>query len=215
MDFLFTGLTNEQKVFYLSKIKITTKTFLRNEVIFSENETCNHIAFINTGSVTAKRYFSDGHESIIRVLSNNDTIGEALIFSNDNTYKASFISDTKSLVSFIKYDDIILLIKDNSTIALNLLNKISNSLVSVNNQLKILSKRNVRSKLCEFLHLEAIKNNSKIFTISSNKTELALLLNVERPTLSKEIKSLIDEQIISNVGYAYTIIDYKKLEKYL
>lgn len=215
MDFLFKGLSAAKTAELLSGVKLHRRQLLRGETLFLEGDYCNYLSFINSGCIVAKNIFADGHESIVRVLSNNDTIGEALLFSNDNRYKATFISDTKTVITLISYDDLVSLVDKSSTVCLNLLNKISNNVVSLNNHVRVLSKKTIKSKLCEYLYFEYLKCGCKTFSLALNKTELALQLNVERPSLSSEIKALVEEGVIANVANSYTIVDLSKLEKYL
>jgi Mn-dependent DtxR family transcriptional regulator len=46
-----------------------------------------------------------------------------------------------------------------------------------------------------------------------SKTNLAALLNVERPSLSFEVKKLIREGVIKNKNKDYTILDLNKILK--
>lgn len=215
MDFLFKNITDEQKKEYLREINIIHKTFERGQTIVSEDDLCDSIYFINSGLVVAKNIFFDGHESVIKLLTNYDTFGEALIFSNKNEYKATFICEKRTSVSIITYNEILTLLKLNHNFSLNLLNKISNNLVLLNDHIKILNKKTVKSKICTFLYLNYIEKKETTFTILYNKTSLALFLNIERPTLSKEINSLMKDNIISNKGNVYTIINIHEIEKYI
>ncbi len=213
MEFLFKNIAVETKKKYLNQINVTHKTYDRGQTIVNEGNICNSIYFINSGLVVAKNIYQDGHESIIKILSNNDSFGEALIFSNNREYKANFICEKKTSISIINYDDIFHLISLDTKISLNLLNKISNNLVRLNDHIKVLNKKTVKSKICTFLYLRYLENKQSTFTILYNKTELALFLNTERPTLSKEISLLVKDNIISNMGNTYTIINFKEIEK--
>ncbi len=211
MDFLFKDVLNKDEL--LSNIKITTKNFLKGEVIFNEGTSCNNLTYIKYGTVVAKNTYYDGHENIIRVLTEKNTIGESLMFSTTPIYKADFVADSRVTVEIIDYNDILKLINKSNKINLNLYRKISDQLISINDHLKILNQKTVNAKICLFLYLEYQKNKQITFTIPFNKSELALYLNVERPTLSKEISKLISNNIISNCGHSYGIVDLKFLEK--
>lgn len=213
--FLFHSLSSSDIELYKSKISLVTKQFNRGDIIFNEGDICNYLAIINYGKIIAKNTYSDGHETVIRILTTNDSIGEALIFSSNNEYKATFVCDLRSQVSLISYDDLKKIIQLDERINMNLLNRISDNLIELNQHVKILGKKTVRSKIATFLYQTSLAKGATTFSINLNKTELAAYLNVERPTLSKEINYLITQHIIANQAYSYTLINISELEKYL
>lgn len=204
---LFTGLdkTNILK-------DSTTVEYKKDDIILRENDICSSVAIINSGSVSAIQYFSDGRYNIIRILNENDVIGLNLIFSSNPIYKANFICNTKTNITYIKKEILLNLMQSNPILLNNILTLISNSAVVLNDQIKLLSFKTIRSKLCYFLYNE-YKKNGPTFKIKYTKTELAALLNVERPSLSYELSKLIKENIISNTNKEYTILDINKINQ--
>ena len=65
------------------------------------------------------------------------------------------------------------------------------------------------------LYTEYKRTNATSFLIQYTKTELAALLNVERPSLSFELSKLQSEGIIANQNKLYTIIKLNELIKYI
>lgn len=209
---LFKNISLEEKNELLKLINPIKKEYLRNEIIFTEGNLCNSIAVINRGSVTAKQSFRDGHDNIIRILNKNEYIGLNLIFSSSPFYKGSFYSDSLTTLTLISRDDLLKLMKLNDNIMMNVLASISDSAVKLNDHIKLLSHKTIRSKLCYYLYSEYLKNNQTTFLISYTKTELSAFLNVERPSLSYEIGKLINDGIIANQNKLYTIIDIEGLK---
>ncbi|MGM9969971.1 MAG: Crp/Fnr family transcriptional regulator [Anaeroplasma sp.] len=211
--FLFNNIDDCEKEKLLKRIHPIKKEYLRNEIIFYEGDLCNSIAIVNRGSVTAKQAFADGHDNIIRIINQNEWIGLNLIFSSNPFYKATFYSDSLTTITLISKDDLFKLMSFNMIILHNVLTAISDSAIKLNEHIKMLSHKSIRSRLCYYLYSEFKKNNQTSFVISYTKTELAAFLNVERPSLSNEMSKLINEGIIANQNKLYTIINLDKLKK--
>lgn len=212
IPYLFNNISDDEKKRLEKLVTISQSNYLRDETIVFENDLCNSIKLVKIGTVVAKNTYYDGHENIIKVINANDTFGEALIFSSNPYYKATFIATNRVTIESISIDDINKLIKANPTVNINLFKRISDSLIVLNNHIKILNKKTIRGRLLLFLYYEYKKRNATTFTIGFNKTELADFLNVERPSLSRELSILIKEGIIANKNHTYTIINLKKIE---
>ena len=68
-----------------------------------------------------------------------------------------------------------------------------------------------KSGICYYLYNEYIKQGKRTFKLNISKTDLAAMLNIERPSLSFEIKKLINEGIIENKNRDYTILSLEGL----
>lgn len=208
---LFSNITDQEKKELLKKIHPTHKEYLRGEKIFNEHDLCNHIAIINRGAVKASQSFQDGHDKIIRILSANEMIGPALIFSSNPFYKASFYAESLTTITLISKADLYILMKESPIILQNVLALISDYSIQLHEHINLLSYKTIRQRLCAFLYLESMKKEACTFLISFTKTELAAFLNVERPSLSFELSKLIHEGIIANQNKLYTVVDMKRL----
>lgn len=212
---LFNNISENEKNKLLKSITLIKKEYFRGEKIFSEGDLCSSIAIVNRGVIKASQSFTDGHDNIIRVITQNEIIGLSLIFSSNPFYKASFYCDTLTTLTLISKDDLLKLMHKNHTFCMNLLAEMSNYAIKLNEHIKLLSHKTIKARLCYYLYSEYLKNEQTTFIISHTKTELAALLNVERPSLSYELSKLINDGIIANQNKLYTIIDIKKLENEL
>lgn len=77
--------------------------------------------------------------------------------------------------------------------------QISNDVIKIQNKIKVLSQKTVREKVLFYIKNEIKRTNSMTIYINS-KEELAKIINIPRPTLSRELI------LLKNDGY----IDYDK-----
>lgn len=191
--------------------KITTKEFLRGEILFNINDLITSIAFIKRGSIIVL----DSNDKVIASYSQNDIINPSLIFSSNCYYEYKYIIQTISTISFITKTNLISLMKEIPQISLNILNIISDYNIELQNHLRILSYKTIKEKICAYLLLESKQKKASSFLINYTKTELASYLNVEKHLLSLELQKLIIDGIIANQNKLYTIINKTELAKQL
>ena len=200
---------------YKKNAKIETKTYEANHILFQEGDECLGLYYIKSGQGIIKNIYFDGNESIIRHINPGDVIGDILLFSNHAHFPATIIAKTKLTLEFIKKDDLLEIIKNDSRIAFLLLNKISSQAFDLNNRVKLLSKRSIRSKICYYLLNIYKEKNSLTFTLEYNKEQWADILNIERPSLSRELIKLKKEGIIDYYSKTIKIIDIERLKEFV
>ncbi|MCR5787421.1 MAG: Crp/Fnr family transcriptional regulator [Acholeplasmatales bacterium] len=210
MTYLFNNISDFNKRKLAQYVKGVTRTYKKDECIFREGDKCNSIAFIKKGGVVAKNLLSDGHEMIIRHISKSNSFGEGLIFSNDPTYKATFLATNDTEITFISKDSLVTLMRLNSEVGINLFKKLSDLSYEQTSHIKLLSLKKVSNKVACYFYLIS-KEKGKTFSLTLNKTEIAQYLNIERPTFSKELNYLIKNNIISYSKKKYTVNDEKAL----
>jgi CRP-like cAMP-binding protein len=77
-------------------------------------------------------------------------------------------------------------------------------------RLKFLSTKTIKGKLAQYI-LE--KSNNMDFMLDMNQTDLAEYFGVARPSLSRSLSEMINEEIISLKGKKGKILNFAKLKK--
>ena len=77
--------------------------------------------------------------------------------------------------------------------------------ISLNSKIDILSQRSIKDKILTYLKKEALKKNSKTFTIPYSFQELADYLCIDRSAMMRELKNLQKEKKIKKEGRTFTI----------
>jgi len=211
MNYLFEQLTEAEYKKISKNIVLDTKTYKKGDTVHKEGELCTAIGYVRKGTLTCKNIY-DNNEPIIKVITSTKTFGEALIFMDDSRYKGTFTAVKDSTVDYLSKEILLTLIKKEPKISLALLKQISEEYVETNDHKKILFSKTVRRKFLRFLLIQSTNINKLTFPINFSKTELAIYLNVERPTLSKEIHLLQNEGIIRNDRKVYEILDLKYIQ---
>lgn len=173
--------------------------FKKNEIIFNEEDECNKLGIILKGQVSISTYTLLEKTYDIKTLNEDDIFGEFLLFT-DKPYYLGYVASTKETdIAFINKNDLYKIIKENETFFNQFMMQISNDVIKIQNKIKVLSQKTVREKVLFYIKNEIKRTASNTIYINS-KEELAKIINIPRPTLSRELI------LLKNDGY----IDYDK-----
>lgn len=190
---LINTLNNKQKE--LLKIK----HFKKNEIIFNEEDECNKLGIVIKGQVSISTFTLLEKTYDIKTLNEDDIFGEFLLFT-DKPFYLGYVASTKETdIAFLDKNNLYKIIKENENFFNQFMKQISNDVIKIQNKIKVLSQKTVREKVLFYIKNEIKRTNSMTIYINS-KEELAKIINIPRPTLSRELI------LLKNDGY----IDYDK-----
>lgn len=169
----------------LKKIKI--KRYQSGQIIFKENDICNHVGLVKSGQVIIKSFSESGKEIVYNIRNAGEMFGNNLIFSEDKHYLGDVIAIKDSAI-FLFDEKQLLSILNNNTLFLKayLLNQ-ANSIKKLNAMIKMFSFNNARERLIYYFKI----NHNQIAYDSI--TLLANELLLQRETLSRLINKMIKE----------------------
>ena len=180
------------------------KTYKRNDCIFNEGDRCEEICLVIKGSVAIKTFTAFEEEYTIRTINEGGLFGEFLMFSNDPFYYGSVYALKETTIGFVNKKELLTFLK-NDTILTNYLHIVSEISIENQSKIKILSQKSIRNKIIFYLiNRSKLEKTRKIYITS--KEELASLLNIPRPSLSRELISLQNEGILKFDRYSITLL---------
>lgn len=171
------------------KGKISYLNLKQNQTLFHEGEECKSIFIIIEGQITILNYSLNGNEEIISILNKNDVFANALIFSNNNYYLGEIIATKPTKLAIINKNELISLLQNNKSFLECYINLIAEKTIKFTIKTKLLSHKNIRSRILYYLEI----NN---YSIKKNISFLAKELVLPRPSVSREISKMINEDII-------------------
>ena len=143
---IFNNLSSEEKEILFDTVSPVIRTYHKGDTIFYEGDECDYLAYIEEGTIIAKQSFSDGHDSIIKIINKHEYIGINLMYSSSPKYKASFYADGDVRISMYSFNDLLMLMKSSTTILKNFLRAISDSAISLSDHIKLLTHKNIVKK---------------------------------------------------------------------
>lgn len=208
----FKGMESEEINEILNNVSYSIEEYNKGTIIANEEEECNSIGLILSGTIEIQRIYQSGNTIIIKRLTKGDVFGEALVFSKQSTYPATVMSSTDSKVLNIKKEEILKLCLKEERILENFISLLSDKVFMLNNKVKSLAFKTVREKVIDFILELKRKQKSEKVILKSSKEDIASYLGIPRPSLSRELIKLRDEGFIEFDRVSIKIVDLEGLE---
>lgn len=166
-------------------------TYKKGSLLFNEGDLCKVAGFILSGEIKISTLNIDGKEYIINIIKENEWFADNLLFSKDNRYLGDVIATKDTTVLFYDKVQFLSYLKEDNNLD-NYLTISSVKILDLRNKIKLLSQKNIRDRILFYLKENAIDKQVAI----ESKNYLANLLNIPRPSLSRELIKLKKEKVI-------------------
>lgn len=201
----------------LSKINFKEENIAENEIIFSPVQNADRIGIILSGTVDVQKIFPNSKVVIIERKRTPEMIGESSIFSKYEYYPDNVYACKPTKVLFITKPDLLRLFALDNQFMLNFLESTANSTLMLKHKIGILSLDSIQEKiagyLVHYLQYESGANNTNIVTLPFSKKAWAEYMDVSRTSLSRELRKLEAEGILSLQKRTITVMDINRLSK--
>lgn len=209
---LFKGL-NELEIEALVKdMKAVPRSFRSGDVIAIEGDPCNHLSIIISGNIEIHKPFSSGKVVTISHFEEGDVFAESLVFSDKREYPATVVSTTDSSILMIPRSELVVLLSKNRTVLENFAGVLSRRIHMLNDRITNLSFDSARKRIINILLLEYGRQGTRYLLLPYSRKKMAELINIPRPSLSRELIKMKDEGLIDFYKNRFKIIDLKVLE---
>lgn len=186
-----------------------------NRVLFLQGSALSHIYFLISGGIKLQRLSPMGDEKVIEIIRPGQTFAEAVMFSGGAQYPVSAVAVSDSIVVGIHAGTYMTLLQKSNALSLNLLSKISQRLHWMVNEVDRLTLHNATFRLVDYLlsHISAESNERTEVSLIAPKHVIASRLSIKPETLSRTLKDLSKQGLISLDGSEIELIEIDKLRK--
>jgi len=185
--------------------------------LFREGDVGAGIFFVLTGSVKLLRITMDGRESVLHVAEGPSMIAEAAIFIGKYPATAEALTDVEAL--YLSKERAFDLMERSGKFARFLLDAMSFWLKRLVSKIEAITQDSAASRLSRYL-LELhekrpprLSPSAPKVTLPVKKGELAQLLNMHQPSLSRIFRKLQDDRVIEVRGSTITLLDLAALRR--
>ncbi|MBE0576908.1 MAG: Crp/Fnr family transcriptional regulator [Desulfuromonadales bacterium] len=183
----------------------------RGELLFSDGEEAAGFFMVLDGKVKVYKLSPDGKERILHVIHPGGTFAEAAIFG-DGLYPAYAEPLQTSMLLFLPKDGFLGLLMNNGRIAINMIAGLSRFLRQFANQIEELTFKDVPSRLARYL-MDLSHGTKQTVVLPISKTQLASNLGTVSETLSRTLRKLSEDDLITVTGKSVEILDFDRLQE--
>lgn len=166
-----------------------------NYTVVHEKDNCTKIGIILKGELQMMHYSKEGKDILLGELKVGDVFGDFLLFSHEPYFPGHIIVKKAAEIIYINKPEVEKLFADNAVFRLYFLSNISSKAIKLNYHNKLLNLNTIEDKVIFFIEKEMSRLNQKKVPIKS-KVSLAKYLNVQRPSLSRALKTMKSNGIL-------------------
>src|SRR3989338_299264 len=193
----------------------TTNHYKKKQTIFYEGNPVLGLFCIRSGKIKLYKSNPEGKQQILRILKKGDTIGQSSLFSNQPLQTtAEAIEDSE--VCFLDKAGFLLILRNNPSLALKLLGKLSQELIQVEGKALDLAYKSTRVRFAELLltfkETFGIKEKGlHRLDISLSREELAQAVGTTIETAVRLLSEFREEGLIEVDKRTISILEPEKL----
>lgn len=204
---IFKNINKEELEKLMTCLEARISKFKKDNTIASYIGNTNIIGIILEGSAEIIRYDYNGNKTIIEKLEKNSIFGD--IFTALDNSELIINATSYCEVLFIEYNNLIKRCANacpcHSTLIDNILKVLADKLIFNQKKIEILLNKTIREKLRAYFSSISNIKGSKTFILPFSYTDLADFLGIDRSAMTREIKNLKEDGIISTKGRKITI----------
>ena len=200
---LFQGIPTEQILMLLQSDTTSLASFKGGDWIYSPESDCKYLGILISGAAVAHSVDST-NGVLLRTFEKGDVFGVATLFATRHRFVSIITAKGPCRVLFMKEDDILALINQNQTFALNYIRCLSDKICFLNTRISCFTAGSPERKLAYFLCTQSPENSFSL-TISAN--DLSDMLDIGRASLYRVFDKFEQDGFIVKEGKTITLLN--------
>ena len=184
----------------------------KGEIVFHLMEDANRIGVVLEGRVQAQKPFPNGSQINVSIRNPGELIGPAAVFSRSQKYPCDVVSLEPVTIMMFRREDILLLLQKDLRIMKNFMAELATATYMLQQRLELLSYSGIAQKAAFYLLIHTRQSGKNVIRIPDSVSNWAMIMNVSRSSLHRELKKLEAEGIISYDPPTIEIHDPERLQ---
>ena len=208
---LFRSIHEADIEMILSELKITETEFRKGEILALQDELCNRLIILLSGSVKGEMTDPSGKVVKVEDIYAPSPLAILFLFGPDNRFPVQAIAREDVTALVIPKQSVLRMLSMNQTLLKNYLDISADFASRLSKKLHFMSFRTIRQKLAVYiLNLSKIKQEDTI-ELDKTKSALAEYFGVSRQSLERELTNMQHDGLITSDKRKITITDKSRL----
>jgi len=207
---IFNNIPVHERDIFFDELKFTTKFFKKGDSVAMQGDTVTALYILLKGSVKTEMFSESGTVLNIETIQAPHPLASAFLFAENNHFPVDVVALEDVEVMLISKPMIMKLFALNEAFLQGFMTFNSGRTYFLSERLRLFSIKTIKGKLAQYI-LARTQNGA--FTLDKSQTVLADYFGVARPSLSRSLSEMVDEEIISLHGKSGKIINFAKMKR--
>lgn len=193
---LFRSVRREEVEKIFSELRIIETTFRKDEILALQDEVCNRLIILLSGSVKAE--MSDPSGKVVKVedIYAPNPLAILFLFGEENRFPVQVTARENTTALIISKPSVLKLLSMNEIILRNYLDISANFASQLSKKLHFMSFRTIRQKLAMYILNLSKEVKNDIIELDRTKIALAEYFGVSRQSLERELTNMQNDGLI-------------------
>lgn len=206
---LFRGMDAKEILSLIPCLRPSVRAFPRGEMICQAGQPQDEIGIVLEGEIQIIRENLDGSRLIIGQTGPGELFGEISAYAGQARWPGTVLTQTSGHVLFLHTGKLLepccQSCDFHRRLIRNMLAIVARKAMVMNRRLDYLRMGGMRQKLAAYLYEQYRQSGSKTFLLPVNREEMADYLGVSRPSMSRELGRMKNEEMIDFYKSSFTI----------
>ncbi len=212
---LFRGVPAKELRAYLEETPHHIQCYGKEETIFHLMDPAFRIAIILEGRVEAQKSFTNGSQVNVSVRTQGELIGPAAVFSKSRRYPCDIVALEPTTLMVFQKEDLLSLMQKDVRILQDFTTEIASATYMLQQRLELLSYSGIAQKAAFWLLMQIRQSGKTTVRIPDSISKWAMIMNVSRPSLHREMKKLEEDGIIRYTSKTIEVLNPDELQSVL
>ncbi|MCL2290316.1 MAG: Crp/Fnr family transcriptional regulator [Bacteroidetes bacterium] len=195
---------------FLNELKFKAKYFKKGEWIAQQGDIVKALYILLKGSVKAEMISDAGTVLNIETINAPNPLAPAFLFAENNHFPVDVVALEDCEIIVISKESIMKQLACNEMFLQGFMKFNSNRAHFLSERLKFLSTKTIKGKLAKYI---LARTENMDFSLDMSQTALAEYFGVARPSLSRSLSEMIDDEIITLKGKNGKVLNFTKLRR--
>lgn len=212
---LFRGIPAHEISNDLEKIFYRIVRCDKGRLIFRPMESATRIAVILEGRVEVQKLLTNGTKVNVSSFGAGEIIGAAAVFSRNRKYPCGIAALEPVTLMILQKEDLLKLMQKDIRIMENFATEIASAAYMLQQRLELFSYSGIAQKAAFWLLMQSKQSGKTKILIPGSVSKWAMIMNVSRSSLHRELKRMEEESLISYTPPFIDILNPAGLQKML
>lgn len=196
---------------FFSKVDISVRNYVNGQIILNQGDSCDDLPILLSGEAGACMTAPNGKLIRIETLKGPCAAATAILFSSEHSLPVSLIAEGELNMLCIPLKLVLALMHEFPEFLKAYLRENGDKLIFLSEKIRLFQFKTLKQKLVGHILMLAARQGSDELRMIYSREDLSQLMAVARPSLSREISSLVNDGYIEARGKIVRILDRKAM----
>lgn len=197
MEFpLFAGADKDVLNNFLLNAPHKISSFRKGDIVVMQDSPCRSLMLLCQGSLSARMTNSEGKEVTIEILHAPEILAPAFLYASENKFPVTLQAEEDIKIWSLSKDEFLRMMETDTSVLRNFLRNISDRSLFLSRKLNEFALQSLSTRIIGYLKRNEVINNVQ---------DVAFIMGVARPSLSRTLSSMVDQGLLQKTSDGYVL----------